>query len=140
MTDQDLLNKIYNEYGPYGYIPLLSGAIVFTVIFGLLSIAHTFRAVHSKHYFMLVVAFGAFCECVGNGLRIYGHFHSQVTDPYIAQQVSSVLKALEDSLLEARTKLKLLLSCSPGSASRNPSILRSYSFHPAREGLDNVRI
>lgn len=40
---------------------------------------------------LATLAFGAFAECVGNGVRIYGHFHPRVINPYIAQQVILVL-------------------------------------------------
>jgi len=116
MPDQSSLNKIYELYGPYGYIPSEVGAIIFTIVFGLLTLSHTFQAVHSKHYFMLVVAFGAFCECVGNGIRIYGHFHAQVVDPYIAQQVSSPWKKFEEFHTQSPQNVDLLKT----------------SFHPFR--------
>lgn len=81
-----------NEFGPYGYRPALGGAIVFCVVFGLLASVLTYQGIRGKRWWLLgTLAFGSWCECVGNGVRIYGHFHPEVTDPYIAQQCILVL-------------------------------------------------
>lgn len=81
-----------NEFGPYGYRPDLGGAIVFTIVYGLIATALTLQAIKGKRWWLLAtLAFGSWCECVGNGIRIYGHFHPDVTDPYIAQQCILVL-------------------------------------------------
>lgn len=61
-------------------------------VFGLLAIALTIQGIRGKRWWLLAtLAFGSWCECVGNGVRIYGHFHTNVTNPYIAQQVILVL-------------------------------------------------
>ncbi|PWN36562.1 RTA1-domain-containing protein [Meira miltonrushii] len=81
-----------SEYGPYGYRPELAGAVVFCVVFGLLAIALTFQGIRGKRWWLLAtLAFGSWCECVGNAIRIYGHFHPSAINPYIAQQVILVL-------------------------------------------------
>lgn len=84
--------KRIDEFGPYGYRPNLIGSILFCIVFGLLAIILTFQNVKGKSYwFLFTLAFGSWCECVGNGLRIYGHFHPKNEDPYIAQQCILVL-------------------------------------------------
>ncbi|PWN36563.1 RTA1-domain-containing protein [Meira miltonrushii] len=81
-----------NEFGPYGYRPDLGAAIVFCVVFGTLASILTYQGIRSKRWWLLgTLAFGSWCECVGNGVRIYGHYHPDVTDPYIAQQCILVL-------------------------------------------------
>lgn len=81
-----------SQYGPYGYRPHLAGAIVFCIVFGILAIILTFQGFKGKRWWLLAtLAFGSWCECVGNGVRIYGHFHPEVVNPYIAQQVILVL-------------------------------------------------
>lgn len=61
-------------------------------MFGLCAIALTVQGLRGKRWWLLAtLAFGAWCECVGNGLRIYGHFHTDIVNPYIAQQVILVL-------------------------------------------------
>lgn len=81
-----------SKYGPYGYQPHQAGAVVFCIVFGLLAITLTYQGIKGKRWWLLAtLAFGSWCECVGNGLRIYGHFHPTVINPYIAQQCILVL-------------------------------------------------
>ncbi|MCO5590225.1 hypothetical protein L7F22_044194 [Adiantum nelumboides] len=81
-----------SQYGPYGYQPHEAGAIVFCIVFGLLAITLTYQGIKGKRWWLLAtLAFGSWCECVGNGIRIYGHFHPEIINPYIAQQVILVL-------------------------------------------------
>ncbi|MCO5590224.1 hypothetical protein L7F22_044193 [Adiantum nelumboides] len=88
---REALERI-NEFGPYGYRPDLGGAITFCIVYGELASVLTYQGLKGKRWWLLAtLAFGSWCECVGNGIRIYGHFHPDVTDPYIAQQCILVL-------------------------------------------------
>lgn len=128
MVSQALVDKIYTQFGPYGYNPSEAAAIVFTIVFALLTIVHFIQVIWTREWFLLVVVFGALLEASANAIRIYGSLNPTVVDPYIAQQVSKEL-LLPHLHLDVQ---ELTSSSSPldaGHHSSHSSLLCCHSFH-----------
>lgn len=61
-------------------------------VFGICSAFILYRVFARRAWWVLAtLGVGAVFECAGNAVRIYGHWHADVVDPYIAQQVILVL-------------------------------------------------
>ncbi|CAO1630342.1 unnamed protein product [Sympodiomycopsis kandeliae] len=78
-------------YGPYGYQPKLAPGIVFTVAYAILAFVHLGLTIKSRQWWLIVLALGAGFETAGIALRVYGHHDPHAVDPYIAEQVLTVV-------------------------------------------------
>lgn len=79
------------EFGPYGYTPVLFLPILFAGLYALSAMVHIGETAATKHWWLLILVFGCIAEAGGNAIRVYGHFQPREINPYIAQQVILVV-------------------------------------------------
>ncbi|UZJ53515.1 hypothetical protein CBS101457_002835 [Exobasidium rhododendri] len=88
---QGVLQRL-NEFGTYGYRPSLPGNAIFCAVWAICAIVLAYQSIRYRRWWLLAtLGLGSIFECAGNGLRIYGHFHTRVVNAYIAQEVILVL-------------------------------------------------
>ncbi|KIX08558.1 uncharacterized protein Z518_03214 [Rhinocladiella mackenziei CBS 650.93] len=75
------------ERNYYHYIPSLVSAVIACIIFLLLSLAHLWRMVKNKTWFMTALIVGGFFEFIGFAARGYGHDNYTEKTPFIVQTV-----------------------------------------------------
>ncbi|KAJ5934275.1 Protein RTM1 [Penicillium verhagenii] len=73
------------DFALYRYTPSLPAAVVFAVIFLLLSIFHLIRLFKNRTYLFIPFIVGLLFECAGYIARIFSHFDTLALGPYIVQ-------------------------------------------------------
>ena len=108
---QAALDRIH-AFGPYGYKPNLVANAVFCAgewaarmgsaaqadtfcvrpVYGVCAVVLFYQGIRHRRWWLLAtLGYGSLLECVGNAMRVYGHFEPTNVDAYIAQQVILVL-------------------------------------------------
>ncbi|RAL14299.1 RTA1 domain-containing protein [Aspergillus homomorphus CBS 101889] len=78
--DQDVV-----YFALYRYTPSIPAAVVFAVVFCVLSIFHIYRLVRHRTFFFVPFVIGLVFEAAGYIARIFSHFDTQALGPYITQ-------------------------------------------------------
>ncbi|RJE18248.1 RTA1 domain protein [Aspergillus sclerotialis] len=73
------------HYELYRYTPSIPAAVVFVVVFALLSIAHLIILIRNRTYIFIPFFIGLLFECAGYAARIASHFDTEALAPYIVQ-------------------------------------------------------
>ncbi|KAL8869095.1 MAG: hypothetical protein Q9174_004526 [Haloplaca sp. 1 TL-2023] len=71
----------------YHYTPSIAAAIIFVIIFTILTIAHTYRMIKHKLLFCLAFTIGGLFETIGYIGRALGHSDPQGRNAYIVQSL-----------------------------------------------------
>ncbi|PWN47683.1 RTA1-domain-containing protein [Violaceomyces palustris] len=79
------------DYSPYGYQPVLSAPLIFTILFGISALWHLAQNLKYRQWWLLTMTFGCLFEMVGNACRVYGHFKPFNSDVYTAMQTILVI-------------------------------------------------
>ncbi|KPM37536.1 hypothetical protein AK830_g9016 [Neonectria ditissima] len=79
--------ETYNGYPLWRYIPSLPAAIVFTVIFALLTIAHCWKLFRHRMWFCIPFAVGGLFEIIGYIGRVLAHNSTGTLIPYVLQSI-----------------------------------------------------
>lgn len=74
------------RYSPYGYQPVLSAPLVFTVLFSISACWHFGQNIAYRHWWLLVLTVGCLFEAAGNACRVYGHYRPFNAEVYTAMQ------------------------------------------------------
>ncbi|PYI00735.1 putative RTA1 domain protein [Aspergillus sclerotiicarbonarius CBS 121057] len=75
------------SFALYQYTPSLPAAIIFTVIFGGLSLFHLYRVIQHQTYFFIPFILGLLFETAGYIARIFSHYDPNALGPYIVQTI-----------------------------------------------------
>lgn len=78
-------------YSPYGYQPVLSAPLLFTILYAISACWHFGQNIVYRQWWLLVLTFGCLFEAAGNACRIYGHYKPFNSDVYTAMQVILVI-------------------------------------------------
>ncbi|CAG8418823.1 unnamed protein product, partial [Penicillium salamii] len=73
------------NYALYRYTPSIPAAVIFAVLFILLSALHLIRLIKHRSYFFIPFLVGLLLECAGYIARIFSHFDTKALGPYIVQ-------------------------------------------------------
>lgn len=71
----------------YGYDPDLAFAIIGIVMFSLSSVVHSFQAYRYRVFWCFMIAIGGMTEVIGYAGRLWSHFQSWQSDPFLMQTV-----------------------------------------------------
>ncbi|KAB8236703.1 hypothetical protein ETB97_008894 [Aspergillus alliaceus] len=73
----------------YHYDPSLPAAIIFTILFGISSLFHTYQALRTRTWCFIPFVIGGFFECVGYIGRALGHYETPnwTLGPYVLQSL-----------------------------------------------------
>ncbi|CAG7978860.1 unnamed protein product [Penicillium salamii] len=73
------------DYALYRYTPSIPAAVIFAVLFILISALHLIRLIKHRSYFFIPFLVGFLLECAGYIARIFSHFDTEALGPYIVQ-------------------------------------------------------
>ncbi|OOQ84049.1 RTA1 domain protein [Penicillium brasilianum] len=73
------------DFALYRYTPSIAAAVIFAVIFLVLTILHGIRLWRHHTYFFAPFIIGLLFECAGYIARIFSHFDTEALGPYIVQ-------------------------------------------------------
>ncbi|CAG7940071.1 unnamed protein product [Penicillium salamii] len=73
------------DYALYRYTPSIPAAVIFAVLFVLLSALHLIRLIKHRSYFFIPFLAGLLLECAGYIARVFSHFDTEALGPYIVQ-------------------------------------------------------
>ncbi|KAM5344625.1 hypothetical protein ACJ41O_013160 [Fusarium nematophilum] len=76
-----------DDFYLWSYVPSISAAIIFTIVFLVLSVAHTWKMVRCRLWFCIPFTIGGYMEVVGFIGRIASHNATDSLMPYIIQSV-----------------------------------------------------
>lgn len=79
------------KYSPYGYLPILSAPLLFTILYTLSAVWHFGQNIKYRQWWLLVLTFGCLFEAAGNACRVYGHYKPFNSDVYTAMQTILVI-------------------------------------------------
>ncbi|KAF7550241.1 hypothetical protein G7Z17_g5849 [Cylindrodendrum hubeiense] len=83
--------ETYNGYPLWRYIPSLPAAIIFTVIFVLLTAAHSWKLFRHRMWFCIPFVVGGFFEVIGYIGRLLAYNSTGTIIPYILQSIFLLL-------------------------------------------------
>ncbi|KAM0283758.1 hypothetical protein ACHAQH_002347 [Verticillium albo-atrum] len=83
--------ETYNGYPLWKYVPSLPAAIVFVVVFAILTLGHAFKMFRHRMWFCIPFVVGGVFEVVGYGGRSAAHNSTGTLIPYILQSTFLLL-------------------------------------------------
>lgn len=79
------------DTSPWKYSPSLAAAIAFTLIYGVIAIAHTYQAIRYRAWYCVPIIIGAVWETTGYAVRAAASHFPDSIPIYAAQSVLIVL-------------------------------------------------
>ncbi|KAH7408796.1 RTA1 like protein-domain-containing protein [Phaeosphaeria sp. MPI-PUGE-AT-0046c] len=75
----------------WDYVPSLSLAIIFAVLFAIITALHGYKMLRTKMWFCIPFVVGGICEPIGYGCRALSHFHTASLTLYLLQALFILL-------------------------------------------------
>ncbi|KJR84043.1 RTA1 domain protein [Sporothrix schenckii 1099-18] len=79
------------DYYAWKYLPSLPASVLFCVLYGILTIAHSYRLYINRLWFCIPFAVGGFLEVVGYAVRSAAYSRTNLLPPYIVQSLCLLL-------------------------------------------------
>ncbi|KAL9073144.1 MAG: hypothetical protein Q9157_004857 [Trypethelium eluteriae] len=81
----------HNGYYLWQYIPSIPAAILFSILFGIITVLHLWRMFRSRTWYCIAFATGGIFEFIGYVGRIFAHDRTGAIMPYVIQSVFILL-------------------------------------------------
>ncbi|KAJ5651413.1 uncharacterized protein N7484_005136 [Penicillium longicatenatum] len=85
------LEPMKNGYYLWHYVPSIAAAVIFVILFFVVTVFHFWKLFKSKARFTLPFAIGGLFEIIGFSARIAAHNHTGALIPYVIQSIFVLL-------------------------------------------------